>query len=142
MRALGRHLQDRIPRHEGESGRNRQGYAVLSCGEVRGGDDALSRPLGRDGIDIDRCQHITISDCRIDTADDCITLRASAANRLEKPQDCAYVTVNNCSLLTSCNAIRPGVGEGVVRDCVLSNLVISDTRTFLCGNGDHLFSMV
>ena len=82
-----------------------------------------------DGIDIDRSQHVMISDCRIDTSDDCITLRASAGKRLSKPLDCAYVTVDNCSLSSACNAIRPGVGEGVVRDCVLSNLVISDTRT-------------
>lgn len=82
-----------------------------------------------DGIDIDRSQHVMISDCRVDTADDCITLRASRGERLAKPQDCAFVTVANCSLSSACSAVRPGVGEGVVRDCVLSNLVISDTRT-------------
>jgi len=82
-----------------------------------------------DGIDIDRCQHVMVSDCRIDTADDCITLRASCGMRLAKPQDCAFVTVTGCSLSSACNAVRPGVGEGVVRDCVLSNLVINDART-------------
>lgn len=82
-----------------------------------------------DGIDIDRCQHVTVSDCRIDTADDCLTLRASCAERLAKPQDCAFVTVVNCSLSSSCNVIRPGVGEGRIHDCLLSNLVISDSRT-------------
>jgi len=82
-----------------------------------------------DGIDIDRSRWVTISDCRIDTADDCITLRASAAKRLADPHDCAYVTVSDCNLSTSCNAIRPGVGEGRVHDAVFSNLTISDTRT-------------
>ena len=81
-----------------------------------------------DGIDIDRCQHVMVSDCRIDTADDSITLRASCANRLDKPQDCAFVTVVNCSLTSACNAVRPGVGEGRIHDCVLSNLVISDSQ--------------
>lgn len=85
--------------------------------------------LNGDGIDIDRSRYVTISDCRIDTADDCITLRASGTKRLAKPQDCAYITVNNCNLSTSCNAIRPGVGEGNIHDAVLSNLTISDTRT-------------
>ena len=82
-----------------------------------------------DGIDIDRSRWVTISGCRIDTADDCITLRASAANRLSDPHDCAYVTVSDCNLSTSCNAIRPGVGEGRIHDATFSNITISDTRT-------------
>ncbi|MBQ2628116.1 MAG: hypothetical protein IJG13_00415 [Kiritimatiellae bacterium] len=82
-----------------------------------------------DGIDIDRSRWVTISDCRIDTADDCITLRASATKRLADPRDCAYVTVSDCNLSTSCNAIRPGVGEGRIHDAVFSNLTISDTPT-------------
>lgn len=82
-----------------------------------------------DGLDLDRCRWVTVSDCRIDTADDCITLRASAAKRLAQPRDCAYVTVANCNLSSACNAIRPGVGEGSIHDATFSNLTISDTRT-------------
>lgn len=81
-----------------------------------------------DGIDIDRSRYVTISNCRIDTSDDCITLRASAAHLLENPQDCEYVTVTNCNLSSSCNAIRLGVGEGHIHDAVFSNLTISDTN--------------
>ena len=82
-----------------------------------------------DGLDLDRCRWVTVSDCRIDTADDCITLRASGAKRLADPHDCAFVTIENCNLSSSCNAIRPGVGEGRIRDAVISNVTISDTRT-------------
>ena len=82
-----------------------------------------------DGLDIDRCRYVTVSDCRIDTADDCITLRASCGKRLSEPQDCAYITVANCVLSSSCNAIRLGVGEGNIHHAVFSNLVISDTKT-------------
>ena len=81
-----------------------------------------------DGIDVDCCQFVTISDCRIDTADDSITLRASG-KRLKKPQDCAYVTVANCVLASSCNAMRIGVGEGVIHDATFANIVVHDTRT-------------
>ena len=81
-----------------------------------------------DGIDIDRCRYVTISNCRIDTSDDCITLRASAAHKLSNPQDCEWVTVTNCNLSSSCNAIRLGVGEGNIHDAVFSNLTISDTK--------------
>ncbi len=80
-----------------------------------------------DGLDFDRCRWVTVSDCRIDTADDCITLRASGANRLADPHDCAYVTVMNCNLSSACNAIRPGVGEGRIHDAVFGNLTITDT---------------
>ena len=82
-----------------------------------------------DGIDIDRSRYVTISNCRIDTSDDCITLRASGAELLAAPQDCAYVTVTNCNLSTNCNAIRVGVGEGHIHDATFSNITISDTNT-------------
>ena len=81
-----------------------------------------------DGIDIDRCRYVAISNCRIDTSDDCITLRASAAHKLADPHDCEWVTVTNCNLSSSCNAIRIGVGEGNIHDAVFSNLTISDTK--------------
>ena len=81
-----------------------------------------------DGIDIDRCRYVTISNCRIDTSDDCITLRASQAHKLANPQDCEWVTVTNCNLSSSCNGIRLGVGEGNIHDAVFSNLTISDTN--------------
>ena len=80
-----------------------------------------------DGIDVDRCVDVTISDCIIDTADDCITLRASCAGRLANPQDCANVTVANCNLSSDCNGIRIGVGEGRIHDATFSNIVIRDT---------------
>ena len=80
-----------------------------------------------DGIDIDRCCNVHISDCQINTQDDCITLRASGAERLESPQDCENVTVTNCTLSSGCNAIRLGVGEGRIHDAVFSNLVIYDS---------------
>ncbi len=80
-----------------------------------------------DGIDIDRCRFVTLSDCVIDTADDCITLRASCGKRLADPHDCCYVTIANCVLASECNAVRFGVGEGSVHNIALSNLTIRDT---------------
>lgn len=81
-----------------------------------------------DGIDIDRCQDVTVSGCTVDTSDDCITLRASGAHLLEKPQDCSGVRVENCVLSSSCNAIRVGVGEGHIHDAVLSGISITDSN--------------
>lgn len=82
-----------------------------------------------DGLDIDRSSHVSISNCRIDTSDDCITLRASGAHLLADPKDCAWVTVSACNLSSSCNGIRIGVGEGRIHDAVFSNITISDTKT-------------
>lgn len=81
-----------------------------------------------DGIDVDCSQYVTISDCRIDTADDCITLRGNDS-RLKRKQDCAFVTVSNCQLSTPCNAIRVGVGEGNVHDATFDNILVHNSRT-------------
>ena len=81
-----------------------------------------------DGLDIDCCEYVTVSDCRICTADDCITLRASG-RRLKRSRDCAHVMVSNCSLSSPCNCVRVGVGEGCIHDAVFSNVVAHDART-------------
>ena len=90
------------------------------------------RTWNGDGIDIDRCANVRVTDCDIDTFDDSVTLRASCARRLAAPQDCSGVTVTGCRLSSSCNAVRVGVGEGVVRDCALSGLEIRNTRKAIC----------
>ncbi|MBR6587675.1 MAG: hypothetical protein IKK82_09660 [Kiritimatiellae bacterium] len=81
-----------------------------------------------DGIDIDSCQDVEVSNCDIDTADDCITLRANTT-RLKVKRPCERVKVSNCRLSSPCNAVRIGVGDGIVRDAVLKDLEIYDTRT-------------
>ena len=83
-----------------------------------------------DGIDIDCCRHVTVSDCQIDTADDCITLRANGT-RLKKPRDCAFVAIANCDLSSSCNAVRLGVGTGAIHHVVLTGITAHDTRTLV-----------
>ena len=86
------------------------------------------RTRNGDGIDIDCCRRVTISDCIIDSGDDCITLRG-AERKLKNKLPCEYVTVTNCILHTNCNAIRIGVGNGIVRHATFSNLVINRSRT-------------
>ena len=81
-----------------------------------------------DGIDLDCCRFVTVSDCRIDAGDDCLTLRANTAP-LKKPRPCEKICVANCILSSPCQAIRVGVGDGVIRDAVFGNIVIHDTRS-------------
>ena len=84
-----------------------------------------------DGIDVDCCCYVTISDCIIRSADDSITLRGNDA-RLGGRCPCEYVTITNCILSTRCNAFRIGVGGGLVRRCTISNVIVRDTRTAIC----------
>jgi len=87
------------------------------------------RTWNGDGLDIDRCRDVFVTGCIIDTDDDSVTLRASCGKRLAAPQDCSNVLVRRCRLSSSCNAVRVGVGEGVIRDCRLAILEIVNTRT-------------
>ena len=89
-----------------------------------------------DGIDVDCCQHVSISDCHLRDSDDGITLRASGL-RLRRPQETRYVTINNCTISSSSCAFRFGVGNGKIGDVTVSNVVIWDSRVALdfCTSG-------
>lgn len=80
--------------------------------------------INNDGIDIDSCQNVTISDSFLKTGDDCIILRA-----IQQPQEkyviCERVTVTNCVLNSYCQGIRVGCpNDSIIRNCIFSNLVI------------------
>lgn len=95
------------------------------------------RTANGDGIDIDCCRRVTASDCIIDSGDDCITLRGNSAP-LKNKGACEHIAITNCILHTCCNAIRIGVGNGIVRDCVISNIVFHETRTAICIVSNYL----
>ena len=81
-----------------------------------------------DGLDIDSSRRVRVTGCRIFTADDSITLRAAGQGRLKNNGPCADVTVSNCTFSSDCNAIRLGVGNGVVKDCSFTDIRIEKTR--------------
>ncbi len=81
-----------------------------------------------DGLDIDSSRRVRVTGCRIFTADDSITLRAAGQRRLKKDGPCSDVVVTDCTLSSDCNAIRLGVGNGLVRDCSFKDIRIVDTR--------------
>lgn len=77
-----------------------------------------------DGIDIDCCRYVTVSDCIIDTGDDCIAIRGS--NRLLKDKKiCEYITISNCVLGSNSCTFRLGVGNGTIRHVRVSNIAIT-----------------
>jgi polygalacturonase len=76
-----------------------------------------------DGIDIDCCERVRISDCDIWSGDDAIVLKSTAA------RPCRYVTITNCVLSTVCNALKMGTeSNGGFTDVTVSNCTVYDTR--------------
>ena len=76
-----------------------------------------------DGIDIDCCQNVMVSNCNIETGDDAITLRGHE-KPLGRHAPCENVTITNCVLGCSVCAFRIGVGSGTIRNVTISNIVI------------------
>ena len=77
-----------------------------------------------DGIDIDTCRYVTVSDCVIDTADDAIAIRCNAKSLKKENDRCEYITISNCVLASSSSVFRFGVGHGEIRNVAISNLVM------------------
>ncbi len=80
-----------------------------------------------DGIDIDCCENVMVSNCDINAGDDCIALKNDAC-RLGKKMNCERIVINNCILSTRAAAIRIGYESdgGHIRDCTFNNLVINE----------------
>jgi polygalacturonase len=76
-----------------------------------------------DGIDIDGCQRVRISDCEIVSGDDAIVLKST----LNRP--CRDIAVTNCVLSTRCNALKLGTeSNGGFENIVVSNCTIYETN--------------
>lgn len=76
-----------------------------------------------DGIDIDCCDRVRISDCEISSGDDAIVLKSTS----DRP--CRNVTITNCVLSSHCNAFKLGTEtNGGFENITLSNCTIYDTR--------------
>ena len=99
--------------------------------EVRGLHIRTSRENPRvhngDGLNIDSCRHVWVSDCDIETSDDSLCLRATGKRLLRAPMETAFVTVANCTLSSLQEAFRIGVGDGPIHDCTFVNCVIRDS---------------
>ena len=76
-----------------------------------------------DGIDIDGCDNVRISNCFIFSGDDGIVLKST----LDKP--CKNVTITNCTISSDCNAFKLGTEtNGGFQNITFSNCTIYDTR--------------
>lgn len=70
-------------------------FAIIMTGCERGTIDNVTIDTNRDGIDIDCCKYLSISNCRVNTPhDDAIVLKSSYA--LKRPVMCEHISVTNC----------------------------------------------
>jgi polygalacturonase len=75
-----------------------------------------------DGIDVNGCRDVFISDCYISGCDDAIILKATADARSTE-----RVTVTNCVLATKCGALGLGAEcTSSIRDVAFSNCVVKE----------------
>ncbi|MBR2510371.1 MAG: hypothetical protein IKB71_11600 [Lentisphaeria bacterium] len=86
-----------------------------------------------DGLDIDCCRNVTVSNCIIRTGDDAIAIRGYCSRLKDQSKICENITITNCVFYVSADGMRIGVGSGTIRNVVVSNIVIEHA-----GCGLHL----
>ncbi len=97
----------------------------LACDDVRISGITVRSLVNHnnDGINIDSCERVVISDCNIISGDDAIVLKSTSA------RICRDVVVNNCILSTRCNALKMGTeSNGGFKNIVMTGCSIYDTR--------------
>lgn len=80
-----------------------------------------------DGIDLDHCRNVRISDCYIESGDDCICLK----NRREYADfgKCENITVTNCTMTSRSCAIKIGSENmDTIRQVVFNNCIIKNSN--------------
>jgi len=105
-------------------------YWICDCHRVhfhRANIRAAVDMPNNDGIHINCCTEVTVSDCNISCGDDCIVVRAYSAPLYEN-KVCEKVAVTNCNLTSHACAVRVGwINDGVIRNCTFSNLNVTES---------------
>jgi len=100
-----------------------QHYLACEHVTIRGITVSNHVSYNNDGLDIDGCTDVSISDCRIDSDDDALCLKST----LDRP--CRAVRIANCLLSSHCNALKMGTeSNGGFQDITISNCVILAPR--------------
>ena len=97
----------------------------LACQDVaiRGLTIHSRSNANNDGVDIDGCDRVCISDCVISSLDDSVTLKSTTR------RPCRDVTVTNCVISTQCNGIKLGTESvGGFQNITVSNCAVHDTN--------------
>lgn len=88
--------------------------------------------MNTDGVDIDCCRNVTVSDCVFETGDDAVAIRG-CPDRLKDPSKaCENITVANCTAKVSACGVRIGVGGGIIRHVAISNFIVQQAEQGFC----------
>ena len=78
-----------------------------------------------DGIDIDRCDNVRITNCELVTADDCISLKTCTATAMYGP--ITNVVISHCIMTSTSGAITLGtescadIEQVIISDCIITD---------------------
>lgn len=87
--------------------------------------------VNSDGLDIDGCSNVMVSNCNIDTGDDALCFKTTMTNGRAEP--CRWITVTNCILKSSSGALKFGTETHAdFENITISNCVINDANRGLC----------
>lgn len=95
---------------------------LMRCEDVRIRGVVIENELARintDGIDIDGCRNVTISDCHITSGDDSIVIKSTEGDV------CENIAITNCVLHTGHGALKLGTeAMGAIRNITVTNCII------------------
>ncbi len=103
---------------------------LIGCDDVAISNLTLLNSLkvrNSDGIDLDHSKNVRISNCYIESGDDCICLK----NRREYEEfgPCENITVSNCTMTSRSCAIKIGSENmGSIRHVVFNNCIITKSN--------------
>jgi len=105
-------------------------HPVYSENVVVRGVSFISWGPNGDGIDVDSCRDVRISDCFFTTGDDCVVIKSGRdadGRRIARPTE--HVTITNCVMYKGHGAIVIGSEtSGDIRNVVASNIVAKGTE--------------
>ena len=80
-----------------------------------------------DGIDIDRCENVQITRCRLITADDCISLKSCAAT--SQYGAVKNILISNCFMTSTSGAITLGTESvGEIQNVIVTDCEVRDSH--------------
>ena len=97
-----------------------QGYLDCDDVTVRGVTvDSKKHDYNNDGIDLDGCRNVRVSDCYFNVGDDAICLKASY-------RDCENITITNCIASSLANGVKFGTASNAgFKNIAVSNIVLN-----------------
>ncbi len=83
--------------------------------------------VNADGLDVDGCNDVLISDCIINTGDDALCIKTTRTRNKSMP--CENITINNCILSSSSSAFKIGTeSHSDFNNISVSNCIIKDAN--------------